>query len=75
MQWIKVFTEYLQTKNQKYYSKNVMGTHFFRVWIQLLTIAGQCNARRKVNDFRNNPMTVHELATIIHKRTQKWKIY
>lgn len=28
MQWIKVFTDIFANPKSKYYSKNVMGTHF-----------------------------------------------
>ena len=47
------------------------GDTLIRVWIQLLTIAGQCMQEGKLMISENNSMTVHELATIIHKTDAK----
>ncbi len=67
MQWIKVFTDIFANPKIKILLKERDGDTFFRVWIQLLTIAGQCMQEGKLMISENNPMTVHELATIIHK--------
>ena len=42
MQWIKVFTDIFANPKIKILLKERDGDTFFRVWIQLLTIAGQC---------------------------------
>ena len=71
MQWIKVFTDIFANPKIKILLKERDGDTFFRVWIQLLTIAGQCMQKGKLMISENNPMTVHELATIIHKTDAK----
>ena len=71
MQWIKVFTDIFANPKIKILLKECDGDTFFRVWIQLLTIAGQCMQEGKLMISENNPMTVHELATIIHKTDAK----
>ena len=71
MQWIKVFTDIFANPKIKILLKERDGDTFFRVWIQLLTIAGQCMQEGKLMISENNPMTVHELATIIHKSDAK----
>ena len=71
MQWIKVFTDIFANPKIKILLKERDGDKFFRVWIQLLTIAGQCMQEGKLMISENNPMTVHELATIIHKTDAK----
>ena len=71
MQWIKVFTDIFANPKIKILLKERDGDAFFRVWIQLLTIAGQCMQEGKLMISENNPMTVHELATIIHKTDAK----
>lgn len=71
MQWIKVFTDIFANPKIKILLKERDGDTFFRVWIQLLTIAGQCMQEGKLMISENNPMTVHELATIIHKTDEK----
>ena len=71
MQWIKVFTDIFANPKIKILLKERDGDKFFRVWIQLLTIAGQCMQEGKLMISENNSMTVHELATIIHKTDAK----
>lgn len=75
MQWIKVFTDIFANPKIKILFKERDGDTFFRVWIQLLTIAGQCMQEGKLMISENNPMTVQNLQQSFTKRTQKWKIY
>ena len=65
MQWIKVFTDIFANPKIQSLFKERDGDTFFRVWIQLLTIAGQC-----MQD-GNNPMTIKDFATIMHKTNNK----
>ena len=46
---------------------------FFRVWIQLLTLAGQSVDNGKIMRSETAPMTVEELAKIMHKKVDKMK--
>ena len=44
---------------------------FFRIWIQLLTLAGTSIQGGKIMMSENTPMTVKDLATITHKSCKK----
>ena len=47
------------------------GDTFFRVWIQLLTLAGQCKQEGKLMMSENSPMTIQNFATIMNKSNKK----
>ena len=49
------------------------GDTIFRVWIQLLTLAGQSVDNGKIMRSETVPMTVEELAKIMHKKVDKMK--
>ena len=71
MQWIKVFTDIFANPKIQLLLKERDGDTFFRVWIQLLTIAGQCMQDGKLMMSENNPMTIQDFATIMHKTNDK----
>lgn len=71
MQWIKVFTDIFANPKIQLLLKERDGDTFFRVWIQLLTIAGQCTQDGKIMMSENNPMTIQDFATIMHKTNDK----
>lgn len=71
MQWIKVFTNIFANPKMQLLLKERDGYTFFRIWIQLLVIAGISMQGGKIMMSENTPMTVHELATIIHKTDAK----
>ena len=48
MQWIKVFTDIFANPKIKILLKERDGDTFFRVWIQLLTIAGKRMQKWKI---------------------------
>ena len=75
MQWIKVFTDIFANPKIKILLKERGGDTFFRVWIQLLTLAGTSMQGGKIMMPENTPMTVEYLATITHKSCKKFKIY
>lgn len=71
MQWIKVFTDIFANSKIQLLLKERDGDTFFRVWIQLLTIAGQCMQEGKLMMSENSPMTIQNLAIIMHKSNTK----
>lgn len=71
MQWIKVFTNIFANPKMQLLLKERDGDTFFRIWIQLLVIAGVSMQGGKIMMSENTPMTVEDLATITHKSNKK----
>ena len=71
MQWIKVFTDIFANPKIQLLLKERDGDTFFRVWIQLLTLAGQCMQEGKLRMSENSPMTIQNFATIMNKSNKK----
>lgn len=71
MQWIKVFTNIFANPKIQLLLKERDGDTFFRVWIQLLTLAGISMQDGRIMMSENTPITVENLATIIHKSSKK----
>ena len=71
MQWIKVFTDIFANPKMQLLLKERDGDTFFRIWIQLLVIAGISMQGGKIMMSENIPMTVEGLAKITHKSNKK----
>lgn len=71
MQWIKVFTNIFANPKMQLLLKERDGETFFRIWIQLLVIAGISMQGGKIMMSENTAMTVENLATITHKSNKK----
>ena len=71
MQWIKVFTNIFANPKMQLLLKERDGDTFFRVWIQLLVIAGISMQGGNIMMSENTPMTVEDLAKITHKSNKK----
>ena len=71
MQWIKVFTNIFANPKMQLLLKERDGDTFFRVWIQLLVIAGISMQGGNIMMSENTPMTVEDIATITHKSCKK----
>ncbi len=71
MQWIKVFTNIFANPKIQLLLKERDGDTSFRVWIQLLTLAGTSMQDGKIMMSENTPITVENLATITHKSNKK----
>lgn len=71
MQWIKVFTNIFANPKMQLLLKERDGDTFFRIWIQLLVIAGISMQGGMIMMSENTPMTVEDLATITHKSNKK----
>lgn len=71
--WIKMFVSIFSNRKIQTILKERDGDTYFRVWIQLLTIAGQSMQNGKIMMSENNPMTAEDLAKIMSKSDQKVK--
>ncbi|MCR5146162.1 MAG: phage replisome organizer N-terminal domain-containing protein, partial [Clostridia bacterium] len=71
MQWIKVFTNIFANPKMQLLLKERDGDTIFRVWIQLLTLAGTSMQGGRIMMSENTPMTDENLATITHKSYKK----
>ena len=71
MQWIKVFTNIFANPKMQLLLKERDWDTFFRVWIQLLVIAGISMQGGRIMMSENTPMSIENLATITHKSNKK----
>ena len=71
MQWIKVFTDIFSNPKMQLLLKERDGDMFFRVWIQLLTLAGTSELDGKIMLPETTPMSVESLAAITRKSYKK----
>jgi predicted phage replisome organizer len=71
MQWIKVFTDIFSNPKMQLLLKERDEDTFFRVWIQLLTLAGTSELDGKIMLSETTPMSVESLAAITHKSYKK----
>lgn len=71
MQWIKVFTDIFANPKMQLLLNERDGDTYFRIWIQLLTIAGQCNSNGKLIIGENSPLNVQQLSKILGKSAKK----
>lgn len=73
MQWIKLYVGMFSNRKIQLLLSRRDGDMFFRVWIQLLTLAGQSVDNGKIMRSETTPMTVEEIAKIMHKKVDKMK--
>lgn len=73
VKWVKLCTDIFSNRKVKILLKEKDGDTFFRVWIQLLTIAGECNRSGGLFLNDNKPFTLKELAKIIGKTENKFE--
>ena len=73
MQWIKLYVSIFSNRKIQLLLSRSDGDTIFRVWIQLLTLAGQSVDNGKIMRSETVPMTVEELAKIMHKNVDKMK--
>lgn len=73
VKWVKLCTDIFSNRKVKILLKERDGDTFFRVWIQLLTIAGECNRSGGLFLNDNKPFTLKELAKIIGKTEDKFE--
>lgn len=73
VKWVKLCTDIFSNRKVKILLKERDGDTFFRVWMQLLTIAGECNRSGGLFLNDNKPFTLKELAKIIGKTEKKFE--
>ena len=71
MPWIKVFTNIFANPKMQLLLKERDGDTLFRIWIELLVLAGLSMQSGRIMMSENTPMTVQNLATITHKSCKK----
>ena len=69
--WIKLSTNIFSNRKVALLLNEREGDTYFRIWIQLLTIAGQCNMKGKLIIGENNPLNVQQLSKILRKSVKK----
>lgn len=69
--WIKLSTNIFSNRKVALLLNERDGDTYFRIWIQLLTIAGQCNMKGKLIIGENNPLNVQQLSKILRKSVKK----
>lgn len=69
--WIKLSTNIFSNRKVALLLNEREGDTCFRIWIQLLTIAGQCNMKGKLIIGENNPLNVQQLSKILGKSVKK----
>ena len=73
MQWIKLYASMFSNRKIQLLLSRRDGDTYVRVWIQLLTLAGQSVDNGKIMRSETVPMSVEELAKIMHKNVDKMK--
>lgn len=71
LQWLKIEIKIFSNRKIQILLKEQDGDTYFRVWIQLLTIAIECNCNGKLVIGDNKPMTIEDLFKIMGKSKKK----
>lgn len=69
--WVKLSTNIFSNRKVALLLNERDGDTYFRIWIQLLTIAGQCNSNGKLIIGENSPLNVQQLSKILGKSIKK----
>lgn len=73
VQWIKVCTDIFDNEKMKKLLRNRDGDAYFRVWIQMLALAGKSNCNGAILLGENLPMSVEDLSKVMHKTLNKFE--
>ena len=68
--WIKVNTDIFSNRKIKILLKEREGDTYFRIWIQILTIAGECNRDGGLYISDNTPFKIKDFTNIIGKSSK-----
>ena len=71
IQWFKTETNIFSNRKIKIILKLPEGDTYFRVWIQLIALAVECNNRGRLEISTNNPMTIQNFSKIMGKSNKK----
>jgi predicted phage replisome organizer len=68
--WIKVNINIFSNRKIKTVLKEREGDTYFRIWIQILTIAGECNRNGGLYISDNQPFTIKDFTNITGKSSK-----
>ena len=71
IQWFKVESNIFSNRKIQIILKLPYGDTYFRVWIQLIALAVECNNEGRLEIGENNPMTIQNFAMIMGKSYKK----
>lgn len=71
VQWIKIYTDIFDNEKMKKILRGRDGDTYFRVWVQLLTLAAKSNMGGAIMLGENIPMTVQDIAETMNKTADK----
>lgn len=71
LQWLKIEIKIFSNRKIQILLKEQDGDTYFRVWIQLLTIAIECNCDGKLVIGENKPMTIENFSKNMGKSKKK----
>ena len=69
--WFKTETTIFSNRKIQIILKLPEGDTYFRVWIQLIALAVECNNRGRLEIGTNNPMTIQNFSKIMGKSNKK----
>lgn len=71
LQWLKLEIKIFSNRKIQILLKETDGDTYFRVWIQLITIAMECSSGGKLVIGKNIPMTIENFSKIMGKSKKK----
>ena len=71
IQWFKVDKNIFSNIKTQIILKLPEGDTYFRVWIQLIALAVECNNKGRLEIGENNPMTIQNFSKIMGKSNKK----
>lgn len=71
IQWFKVESNIFSNRKIQIILKLPGGDTYFRVWIQLIALAVECNNKGRLEIGENNPMTIQNFSKIMGKSNKK----
>lgn len=71
LQWLKLELKIFSNRKIQILLREPDGDTYFRVWIQLLIIAVECNRNGKLVIGNNKPMTIENFSKIMGKSNKK----
>ena len=69
--WFKTETNIFSNRKIQLILKLTDGDTYFRVWIQLIALAVECNSKGRLEIGDNNPMTIENFSKIMGKSKKK----
>lgn len=71
IQWFKIESNIFSNRKIQLILKLEDGDTYFRVWIQLIVLAVECNNKGRLEIGGNNPMTIENFSKIMGKSKKK----